>query len=97
MKAVSALRGISSPLWPKRKRYTKIGAISGKQLIRLLSRAGWDKRRKSRHGFLLEKGARKVVIPNKKRSLTQSTLGAILKEAGLDRDSLRSLIEKHGL
>ena len=97
MKAVSALRNISSPPWRKRKRHTKIGTVSGKQLIRLLSREGWRKRRKSRHGLVLEKGTLKVVIPNKKHPLSRSTLGTILREAGLDRDSLLSLIEKHGL
>jgi len=83
--------------------YTQIPAISGKQLIRLLKKDGWEALRKAKHGIALSKsfGDRKrvTVIPDSRASLPDGTLSAILgvKQIGLGRAELLNLINKHGL
>ena len=82
---------------------TRVPAITGKQLIRLLHSDGWLGGRYSRHGRTLTKRfgrqVRVTFIPEKSKPLAIGTLMAILgsKQTGLGRDGLIALIEKYGL
>jgi predicted RNA binding protein YcfA (HicA-like mRNA interferase family) len=78
-------------------------AVSGKQLIKLLKADGWNDERKSRHGIALTKKfgntTRVTIIPDKRGSLPEGTLRAILgpKQTQLGSKGLERLIKKHGL
>ena len=78
-------------------------AISGKQLIKLLLLDGWIENRKAPHGIALYKRIdnRHIVttVPDKKKSLPDGTLHAILgmKQTQLGRNGLLKLIEKQGM
>jgi len=79
-------------------------AISGNQLIKLLVKNGWTKRKKkARHGIALYKKyrdrTRVIIIPNKNDDLPKGTLSAILgpKQANIRRKGLEKLIEKYGI
>lgn len=80
-----------------------IPAISGVQLMRLLEKDGWRRKRYGTHGFVYVKAgsprSRVTVVPNKSRSLPARTLADILgeKQTGLGRSGLLSLIKKYGL
>ncbi|MDY6892320.1 MAG: type II toxin-antitoxin system HicA family toxin [Chloroflexota bacterium] len=83
--------------------YTKVPAISGKQLIRLLQKDGWNIARKSNHGIALTKSfadrTRVTVVPSTRASLDTGTLAAILgpKQTGIAKTGLLELINKYGL
>ncbi|MFC1538741.1 hypothetical protein ACFL6H_04895 [Candidatus Latescibacterota bacterium] len=80
-------------------------AITGKQLIGLLVKDGWEIRRKMNHGMGLSKHFPKLdrnlvtCIPDKKRPLSKSTLGQILgpDQTRIGRKGLESLIKKYGI
>jgi predicted RNA binding protein YcfA (HicA-like mRNA interferase family) len=78
-------------------------AITGKQLIKLLVADGWVEGRKARHGIALTKKfgetTRVTVIPDKRASLPEGTLRAILgpKQTQLGSKGLDGLIRKYGL
>jgi len=78
-------------------------AISGKQLIKLLVKDGWEIRRKAKHGFSLAKclPARTLVtlVPNKSKPLPIGTLSDIwgVDQTRYGRKGIQKLIEKHGL
>jgi predicted RNA binding protein YcfA (HicA-like mRNA interferase family) len=78
-------------------------AISGKQLIKLLILDGWEIKKRGTHGMSLYKkiGNRRIVttVPDKKDSLPNGTLGAILsvKQTQLGKKGLAKLISKHGM
>ena len=79
-------------------------AISGQQLIRLLERDGWEVVRQANHGLSLAKigpdGRKRVtVVPNKRGSLPNGTLRAILGplQTGIGFDGLAALIERYGI
>ena len=78
-------------------------AISGKQLIKLLKADGWVEGRKARHGIALTKKygdtTRVTVVPNKRGSLPEGTLRAILgpMQTQLGSKGLDRLIKKYGL
>jgi len=80
-----------------------IPAISGKQLISLLEKDGWEKRRRAKHGIAFSKyinGVNKVtIIPDTKASLPEGTLQAILsmKQTGIGKRGLLQLINKYGI
>jgi len=80
-----------------------IPAINGKQLISLLEKDGWEKRRRAKHGIALSKyinGVNKVtIIPDTKASLLEGTLQAILsmKQTGIGKRGLLQLINKYGI
>ncbi|MDP2719540.1 MAG: type II toxin-antitoxin system HicA family toxin [Dehalococcoidia bacterium] len=63
-------------------KYTKLPAISGRKLIRILKRDGWTEQGRTRHVIALKKSfgdhTRVTVIPNSKASLDEGTLSAIL-------------------
>ena len=79
-------------------------AITGKQLIGLPVKDGWEIFRKMNHGMGLSKHYseidRKLVtcIPDKKRPLSKSTLGQILcpNQTRIGRKGLEELIKKYG-
>lgn len=83
--------------------YTVIPAITGKQLIKLLKRDGWEPVRKATHGISLTKciGKRKrvTVIQDIRASLPQGTLRAILstKQTGIGKRGLLELLNKYGI
>jgi len=78
-------------------------AVSGKQLIKLFKADGWNDERKARHGIALTKKfgktTRVTIIPDKRGSLPEGTLRAILgpKQTQLGSKGLERLIEKYGL
>lgn len=84
-------------------RYTKLPAITGKDLIKLLQKDGWIIKRTATHGVSLAKAfsnrTRVTVIPNTRASLDDGTLGAILspKQTKIGKAGLLDLINKYGL
>ncbi len=79
-------------------------AITGKQLIRLLQKDGWERRHRCTHGVSLAKhlpnGRTLVtVVPDKRSSLRPGTLAAILgpDQTALGRKGLAALIDRYGL
>jgi len=83
--------------------YTKLPAITGKLLIKLLTRDGWEWCGRTRHGVSLVKtiGDRKVttVVPDTRAELPDGTLLAILgsKQIGMGKKGLLALVNKYGL
>ena len=77
-------------------------ALTGDQLIRLLTLDGWEPDRRSRHGVALAKiigGRRRIaVVPTKPGSMHANTLRRLLstKQTGIGRAGLARLIERHG-
>jgi len=84
-------------------KYTKLPAISGKKLIKLLRKDGWIPKRQAQHGVALAKTTinriRVTVIPDTSASLDEGTLAAILgsKQTGIGKRRLLDLINKFGL
>ena len=84
-------------------KYTKVPAITGKKLIRLLRKDGWEIKRLAQHGVALAKtiGARTrvSVIPDTNVPLDEGTLAAILgpKQTGIGKRGLLDLINKFGI
>jgi len=80
-----------------------VPAISGRQLIKLLRKDGWEPGRRAKHGMTLTKvfpgRARVTFVPDTSASLPPGTLAAILgpKQTGIGRKGLLSLIKKHGI
>ena len=77
-------------------------AITGKELIKLLEKAGWQKGRKAKHGRCLTRRdpnsgkTRVAFIPEKTRSLPKSTLGKIIgpQQMNIGRNGLLDLIKR---
>lgn len=84
-------------------KYTKIPAINGKKLIKLLVKDGWETKRHAHHGVALGKvfkeRTRVTVVPNTTAPLDDGTLLAVLgtKQTGIGKQGLLDLINKHGL
>jgi predicted RNA binding protein YcfA (HicA-like mRNA interferase family) len=79
-------------------------AITGKQLIRLLRKAGWSEARPAKHGITLTKHIPEcrtlvTLVAKKGKSLPPGTLADILGDGQtrLGKKGLRELIEEHGL
>jgi predicted RNA binding protein YcfA (HicA-like mRNA interferase family) len=79
-------------------------AITGKQLIRLLTKGGWTPGRRTRHGISFARRfpdgrARVTVVPDKRSSLPDGTLADILgpTQTGIGREGLSELIQAHGI
>jgi len=81
----------------------QLPAITGKQLIRLFSDAGWTRGRKTLHGVAFRKQfsdrVRVTTIPDKRSSLPSGTLAAILgpKQSGIGHAGLVDLIARFGV
>jgi predicted RNA binding protein YcfA (HicA-like mRNA interferase family) len=77
-------------------------SISGKKLINLAVKDGWEIKRRARHGVALAKKfgdrTRVTVIPDTRAPLDEGTLSAILgpKQMGIGKKGLAELIEKYG-
>ena len=84
-------------------KYTRVPALSGKQLVRLLRKDGWILKGRTRHGVALVKRfgdrTRVTVIPDTSASLDDGTLAAILgvKQTGIGKKGLLDLVNKFGL
>jgi predicted RNA binding protein YcfA (HicA-like mRNA interferase family) len=76
--------------------------LSGKELIKLLSRDSWVIKRRARHGVALAKvfedRTRVTVIPDTRAPLDEGTLAAILgpKQMNIRKRGLKDLINKFG-
>jgi len=77
-------------------------SISGKTLIKLALRDGWEIRRRATHGVSLAKRVtdrtRVTVIPDSRAPLPEGTLAAIIgpKQMGIGRKGLEDLIKNYG-
>lgn len=77
--------------------------VTGKQLVKLLTKDGWEYLRNTRHAVALQKqisGRKKVVIiPGGRAIIPDGTLGAILgpKQMGIGKKGLLDLINKYGI
>jgi predicted RNA binding protein YcfA (HicA-like mRNA interferase family) len=86
------------------KHYTRVPAINGKQLIRLLENDGWKMRtERATHGVAFTKTfrdrTRVTIIPDTSASLDDGTLAAILgtKQTCIGKVGLLELINKYGI
>ncbi len=85
------------------KRYTKLPAISGKQLIKLLVKDDWIIEGRRTHGVALSKHfddrTRVTIIPDTYAPLDDGTLGAILglKQTCIGKAGLLDLVNKYGI
>lgn len=84
-------------------KYTRLPAISGKKLIKLLTKAGWVVHGRTKHGISLKKlfadRTRVTVVPDTNASLDEGTLGAILshKQTNIGKRGLLDHINKFGI
>ena len=84
-------------------KYTRIPALSGKQLISLLQNDGWNIHGRTRHGVSLKKIVNQLtivtIVPDSRASLPEGTLNAILgvKQTGIGKSGLLVIINKYGL
>ncbi|MBI4303908.1 MAG: hypothetical protein HY665_06175 [Chloroflexi bacterium] len=84
-------------------KYTRVPAISGKQLIALLQQDGWVVKRRATHGLSMAKSfsdrTRVTVIPDTRASLDGGTLAAILgpKQTNIGKKGLLELINRFGI
>lgn len=82
--------------------HAKLPAVSGRQLIRLLKKDGWQEGRQATHGKSLTKRfgdrTRVTVVPTKRSSLPEGTLNAILgdKQTGIGKNGLLNLLKRFG-
>ena len=77
-------------------------SISGKKLINLAVKDGWEIKRRATHGIALAKKfgdrTRVTVVPDTRAPLDEGTLAAIIgtKQMGIGRKGLLELIKKYG-
>ena len=71
----------------------KLPVLSGEELIKCLSRAGFQVVRRKGGHVSLQKGDHKTVVPLH-YELAKGTLFGILKQCGLTRRDLTDLLEK---
>ena len=79
-------------------------AISGKALIELLLKDGWQIERRTNHGLLMwkmfpgESTRRTTIVPDKSKDLADKILGVILgvKQTRIGRQGLQELIDRYG-
>ncbi len=77
-------------------------SISGKTLIKIAVKDGWEIKRRARHGVALVKKisdrTRVTVIPYTRAPLDEGTLAAIIgpRQMGIGRKGLEDLIKKYG-
>ena len=82
--------------------YTKLPALSGRQLLKLLQKDGWTIARRARHGVSLTKRfddrTRVTVVPTSRANLDEGTLSAILgpKQTSIGKKGLLEILNKHG-
>jgi len=71
----------------------KLPTLSGQDLVRLLTKAGFQIMRHKGSHVSLAKGPYKTVVPLHDE-LAKGTLSGILRQCGLSRDDLLNLIKK---
>ena len=71
----------------------KLPVLSGREMIKLLMKAGFQQIRQKGSHVRLEKGPLKTVVPLHD-DLSKGTLMGILDQCGLSRDDLFSLLER---
>ena len=77
-------------------------SVTGRQLINLAIKDGWEIKRRARHGVALTRQfsdrTRVTIIPDTRAPLDEGTLAAILgtKQMGIGRKGLENLIRKYG-
>ena len=71
----------------------KLPVLSGKELIAILQKAGFQIVRQKGSHVSLQKGPSKTVVPLHD-DLAKGTLLGILKQCGLSRESLTEFMEK---
>jgi len=84
-------------------KYTRVPALTGKQLIILLQKDDWILKGRTRHGVALAKQfqdrTKVTVVPDTKASLDEGTFAAILgvKQTGTGKKGLLDLVNRLGL
>jgi len=84
-------------------KYNKLSTLSGKKLIKLLVKDGWEIKRRAKHGVSLAKSfadrTRVTVVPDTRAQLDDGTLSAILgvKQTNIGKRGLLELVSKYGL
>jgi len=76
---------------------TKLPVLSGREVIKILKKAGWTPaRQKGSHIILVKhtpEGKKGVVVPNH-REVDVGTLSEIIRQAGLTRKEFLELVKK---
>ncbi len=76
---------------------TKLPVLSGREVIKILKKAGWTPvRQKGSHIILVKhthEGKKGVVVPNH-REVDVGTLSEIIRQAGLTRKEFLELMKK---
>jgi predicted RNA binding protein YcfA (HicA-like mRNA interferase family) len=69
---------------------SKTRSYTAKELIRLLESKGFvlDRSKGSHQIYRMPDGSRRVVVPLHNKDLAKGTFHAILKQAGIDKESL---------
>ena len=72
----------------------RLPAVKPKQLVRVLEKKGWERRRqRGSHQYLVHPELREAIaVPMHNRDLKPGLLVHILKTAGISRDELRGLL-----
>jgi predicted RNA binding protein YcfA (HicA-like mRNA interferase family) len=71
---------------------SKLPRISGKEVIKALSKAGFEIKGSGRHGFVLRHpDGRRTTVPSHPE-LDRGTLQAIINQAGLTREQFLNLL-----
>ena len=84
-------------------KYTKLTAISGKKLIKLLQQDGWKIHRRTRHGVALIKAVsgrtKTTIVQDTRADIPDGTLSDILghKQTGIGKKGLLELVNKYGI
>jgi len=84
-------------------KYTKIPALSGKKLIKLLEKDGWEFHRRTRHGIALIKTVNNrtniTIVQDTRAIIPEGTLLDILgqKQTGIGKKGLLKLVNKYGI
>jgi predicted RNA binding protein YcfA (HicA-like mRNA interferase family) len=77
--------------------------LSGKELIKILGKDGWQIKRRTKHGVALAKHfsdrTRVTIVPDTRALLDEGTLSAILgvKQTNIRKRGLLDLINKFGI
>lgn len=85
------------------KRYTKVPALTGEQLITLLERDGWKIGRRATHGVsltkLVDERTLVTIVPTSRETIPSGTLSEILgpRQTRIGRKGLLAIINKQGL
>jgi predicted RNA binding protein YcfA (HicA-like mRNA interferase family) len=84
-------------------KYTRLPTITGKQLIKLLQKAGWIVHGRTKHGVSLRKRfsdrTRVTIVQDTRADIPEGTLSDILgqKQTGIGKKGLLELVNKYGI